>query len=119
MALVMGIPLLAVITTLCRGVGVRLECGRLVVVLVPGGAAGPCSIGFCVVRHISGVTVGMRGLRRVRQAGDTYGEAVVIGALGILVAFMTHNLFEDLHVLNMGIQWGAALALFTVVGGQW
>ena len=38
--------------------------------------------------------------------------------LGILVTFMVHNFFEDLHVLNMGIQWGAALALFTLTRKQ-
>jgi hypothetical protein len=40
---------------------------------------------------------------------------VVIGALGILATFATHNFFENLHALNMGIHWGAALALFTLV----
>lgn len=70
---------------------------------------------FYLIVLISAVTVGIRALRRVRAAGDTYGEAVVIGALGILVTFMAHNFFEDLHVLNMGIHWGAALALFTLV----
>ena len=34
--------------------------------------------------------------------------------MGILVTFMVHNFFEDLHVLNMGIHWGAALSLFTL-----
>ena len=29
---------------------------------------------------------------------------------------MVHNIFENLHALNMGIHWGAALALFTLVG---
>src|SRR4051812_12842649 len=53
---------------------------------------------FYVVVLIAAVTVAIRGLRRVRAAGDTYGEAVVIGALGILVTFMAHNFFEDLHV---------------------
>jgi O-antigen ligase len=70
---------------------------------------------FYLIVLISAVTVGIRALRSVRAAGDTYGEAVVIGALGILVTFMAHNFFEDLHVLNMGIHWGAALALFTLV----
>jgi len=58
--------------------------------------------------------VGFRALFRVRSRGDTYGEAVVIGAIGILTTFAVHNFFEDLHALNMGIHWGAALALFTL-----
>jgi hypothetical protein len=45
---------------------------------------------------------------------DGYGEAVVIGALGVLTTFAVHNFFENLHALNMGIHWGAALALFTL-----
>jgi O-antigen ligase len=71
---------------------------------------------FYLLMLITAITLGVRALRRARRAGDGYGEAVVIGALGVLVTFMTHNLFEDLHVLNMGIHWGAAIALFTLVG---
>ena len=69
---------------------------------------------FYVLMLITAVTVGYRALRRARYAHDAYGEAVVIGALGVLVTFMAHNFFEDLHVLNMGIHWDAALALFTL-----
>jgi O-antigen ligase len=70
---------------------------------------------FYVVMLITALAVGASALRRARRAGDGYGEAVVTGALGVLVTFMAHNFFEDLHVLNMGIHWGAALALFTLV----
>jgi len=35
------------------------------------------------------------------------------------VTFMVHNFFENLHALNMGIHWGAALALFTLVDRGW
>jgi len=73
-------------------------------------------IGFTgyMIMLITAFVVGFRALRRVRSRGDTYGEAVVIGAIGILTTFAVHNFFEDLHALNMGIQWGAALALFTL-----
>jgi O-antigen ligase len=64
---------------------------------------------------ITSFVVGFRALRRVRRLGDTYGEAVVIGGLGILTTFAAHNFFENLHALNMGIHWAAALALFTLV----
>ena|SRR5436190_2193483 len=70
---------------------------------------------FYLVMLITALTVGIRALRRVRSAGDTYGEAIVIGVIGVLVTFMVHNFFEDLHVLNMGIHWAAALSLFTFV----
>ncbi|MFL5735323.1 MAG: O-antigen ligase family protein [Chloroflexia bacterium] len=73
---------------------------------------------FYLVMLITAVTAGIVALRRAREARDAYGEAVVIGAIGVLVTFMAHNFFEDLHVLNMGIQWGAALALFSVVSGH-
>lgn len=56
-----------------------------------------------------------RALRRIRARHDVYGEIVVVGALGILATFSMHNFFENLHALNMGIHWGAALALFTLV----
>jgi O-antigen ligase len=58
--------------------------------------------------------VGVRALVRVRRANDAYGEAMVIGALGILTTFAAHNFFENLHALNMGIHWAAALSLFTL-----
>jgi O-antigen ligase len=69
---------------------------------------------FYIVMLITAVAVGISALRRARASHDTYAEAVVIGCIGILVTFMVHNFFEDLHVLNMGIQWGAALALFSL-----
>ncbi len=74
---------------------------------------------FYIVMLIAAIIVGIRALRRVRRTSrDSYAEAVIIGAMGILVTFMVHNLFEDLHVLNMGIHWGAALALFTLTRKQ-
>jgi O-antigen ligase len=71
---------------------------------------------FYAVVLVTITVVAIKALRRVRAAGDIYGEAVVIGALGIFVTFTVHNIFENLHALNMGIHWGAALALFTLVG---
>lgn len=68
-----------------------------------------------MIMLITAIVVGVGAIRRARYANDAYGEAVCIGALGVLVTFAGHNLFENLHVLNMGIHWGAALALFTLV----
>jgi O-antigen ligase len=70
-------------------------------------------VGYMIML-ITAFVVGFRALRRVRLRGDAYGEAVVIGAIGILATFAAHNFFENLHALNMGIHWGAALALFTL-----
>jgi O-antigen ligase len=70
---------------------------------------------FYILMLITALIVAVHALRRVRSVGDTYGEAIVIGALGVLVTFMAHNFFENLHALNMGIHWGAVLALFTLV----
>ncbi len=77
---------------------------------------GVVGLTFYLLMLIAAVTVGVRALRRARARGDAYGEAVVTGALGVLATFMAHNFFENLHALNMGIHWGAALALFTLVG---
>jgi O-antigen ligase len=54
---------------------------------------------------------GLWAVRRVRGVD----QALVVGALGVLVTFMTHNIFENLHVLNLGIHWAAVLALFVAV----
>jgi O-antigen ligase len=74
-------------------------------------------VGFTgyMIMIITAFAVAYRALRRLRARNDLYGEAVVIGALGILATFVAHNFFENLHALNMGIHWGAALALFTLV----
>jgi O-antigen ligase len=48
----------------------------------------------------------------VRRTCDLKLRYVAWGSLGILSAVMAHNLVENLHVLNMGIQWSAVLALF-------
>jgi len=37
------------------------------------------------------------------------------GGLGVLTAIMVHNLVENLHVLNLGLQWSAVLALFYLI----
>ncbi len=70
---------------------------------------------FYLLMLIIALIVGIRAISRARARGDSYGEAVAIGAFGILVTFMAHNFFENLHALNMGIHWGTALALFTLV----
>ena len=80
------------------------------------GETGVIGLTFYVLMLLTALLAGFRALRRARAREDGYGEVLVIGALGILVTLMVHNIFENLHALNMGIHWAAALALFTLVG---
>jgi O-antigen ligase len=50
-------------------------------------------------------------INTARSAPTGFGRAVGIGALGVTVALMVHNIVEDLHVLNLGIQLSAVWAL--------
>ncbi len=56
-----------------------------------------------------------QGLRSTILTRDTGLRYVAWGAFGIIVAVAVHNIFEDLHVLNMGIQWSCLLALFYLI----
>ena len=79
------------------------------------GETGIIGLTFYMVMIISIIIVGVRAIRRCRISGDKFGEAVSIGALGVVVTMAGHNFFENLHALNMGIQWAAAMSLFTLV----
>jgi O-antigen ligase len=46
---------------------------------------------------------------------DPLARALVIAALGTVTAVAIHNIFEDLHVLSMGIQLSTIWALPTIV----
>ena len=50
----------------------------------------------------------VKALRRVR---DWLWQGIVAGASGVVAAVATHNLFENLHVLNLGLQLGVIWAL--------
>jgi O-antigen ligase len=52
-----------------------------------------------------------RGYRLARHASDPFSRALAVGCCGMIAAVSGHNLFENLHVLNMGIQIAAAWAL--------
>ncbi len=56
-----------------------------------------------------------QGLRSAVRTKDTALRYIAWGAFGTIVAVAVHNIFEDLHVLNMGIQWSCLLALFYLV----
>jgi O-antigen ligase len=42
-------------------------------------------------------------------------HSIIIGGCGIMGAIVVHNLFENLHVLNMGIQLGAVWGIITAL----
>lgn len=50
-----------------------------------------------------------------RETRDGLLRYVAWGGLGIIIAVAIHNLVENLHVLNLGIQWSAVLALFYLI----
>jgi O-antigen ligase len=50
-------------------------------------------------------------MRVALSADDRLAQAVSLGALGTTAAVAVHNVFENLHVLNLGIQLSACWAL--------
>lgn len=52
-----------------------------------------------------------RAFARARRAQSLFWRSVGVGCCGIIAAVAGHNLFENLHALNMGIQLAAAWAL--------
>ena len=62
---------------------------------------------YALVLIAAWVEIG-RALVRLREP---LLRALVVGSAGILAAVMVHNVFENLHVLNMNIHLFAALAL--------
>jgi O-antigen ligase len=62
------------------------------------------------------IGTGLRALRQLSQPGrDPFARALVIAVLGTITAVAIHNIFENLHVLSMGIQLSTAWALLTIV----
>ncbi|WP_124681910.1 O-antigen ligase family protein [Candidatus Viridilinea mediisalina] len=59
----------------------------------------------------------VQAVRAVQMATGWFWQGVAIGGAGVVAAVATHNLFEHLHVLNMGLQLGSLLALLVYL--QW
>ncbi len=57
----------------------------------------------------------IQGYRTLRRAEGWFWQSVAVGGCGIIAAVATHNVFENLHVLNMGIQLGAIWGLLTAI----
>jgi O-antigen ligase len=64
-------------------------------------------------------TIVVTGLRAYWLSGrpgtDPAARPIVIACLGVVAAVAIHNLFENLHVLSMGVQLSTVWALLTVV----
>lgn len=60
-------------------------------------------------------------LRAARTTQDALSRAVGLGAVGVTVALMVHNVVENLHVLSLGIQLAAiwALAVLALYNPPW
>lgn len=54
-----------------------------------------------------------------RSAGGSFARAIVLGAFGSVVAVSTHNIVENLHVLNLGIVISLLWALIIAGHEQW
>lgn len=53
--------------------------------------------------------------RALAAARGWLWSGVVVGCIGVTAAVATHNIFENLHVLNMGLQLGTIWALLAAV----
>jgi O-antigen ligase len=64
-------------------------------------------------------TVALTGLRALTRTGrpgtDPAARAITIACLAVVAAVAIHNLFENLHVLSMGVQLSTVWALLTIV----
>jgi len=50
-----------------------------------------------------------------RTAHDPFARALALGGVGVVVAVAVHNLFEDLHVLSLGVHLSAVWALLAAI----
>jgi O-antigen ligase len=57
----------------------------------------------------------LQAVRAVRAARGWAWRGLAAGGAGVVAAVAAHNLFENLHVLNMGLQLGAVWALLAAV----
>ncbi|MGC8952649.1 O-antigen ligase family protein [Chloroflexus sp.] len=54
-------------------------------------------------------------VRAVQQASDWFTRGIALGGIGVVSTLSGHNLFENLHVLNMGVQFGTIIALIATI----
>jgi O-antigen ligase len=75
-------------------------------------------VGLCTYIILLG-TIVLTGFHALRVTsgvnGDLLGRILTIACLGTVTAIGIHNVFENLHVLSMGIQLSMSWALLTIV----
>ncbi|WP_245669002.1 O-antigen ligase family protein [Chloroflexus islandicus] len=59
-----------------------------------------------------------RAIGAVRRARDWLTRGIALGGIGVIGALSGHNLFENLHVLNMGVQLGTVIALLATIAAE-
>ena len=62
--------------------------------------------------------VGMTLTRHLRSARDPTARALVVGVIGLSLAFAVHNVFDYLHVLSLPVQLVVAWAVAAAVGRE-
>lgn len=77
-------------------------------------AAETGTLGLAVYLLLIGGALG-QALRALRQADTIVARSTIVGCCGIIAAVAGHNLFENLHVLNLGVQLSGVWALATVL----
>jgi O-antigen ligase len=76
---------------------------------------GPVGLGLYLLLYLAFFG---QALRLWRIGKDTVWGALGLGACGIMLAVAAHNVFENLHVLNLGIQLSGVWGLL-VVAEKW
>jgi O-antigen ligase len=61
------------------------------------------------------VLLGYQAWKTLRRVDHWFFCSVATGCCGIIGSVAVHNLFENLHVLNMGVQLGAVWGLLSVL----
>ena len=67
-------------------------------------------LGLCAYLLLIGM-LALQALRALRLARGWLWRGIALGATGVVTTVAFHNLFEHLHVLNMGLQLGPIWAL--------
>jgi O-antigen ligase len=62
--------------------------------------------------------VSYQSLIALRNTNAIFHHSIAVGCCGIIAAVAGHNLFENLHVLSMGIQLAAVWGLITVLAAH-
>jgi O-antigen ligase len=60
--------------------------------------------------------VSYQALVALRRANGTFWRSIVVGCCGMIAATAGHDLFENLHVLSMGVQLAAVWGLISAIG---